>query len=387
MAIKKRGSQRATPKCADERHAEGPHEIHAMPPRQKHAVVRPRNDRDHLDSQAGTKGSQGWRLRLKRGEVRPSARLPAPRNDGRRIRSFIRDGIARKDRTDALEWSKVRIQDGSAIKHQQRQLAVLPILSRTAIPNAQGVAASDPSSLNLKNRMNEPRQIILIGGSHGIGLGIVERCLAVGQSVTVFSRSKGSLEGLDGVQHVPHDVTKEELPADQLPSRIDGLVYCPGSINLGPLRGIKSEQLRSDFELNVVGAVKSIQIALPALKRSTSASVVLFSTVAVGTGLPMHTSVAASKGAIEALARTWAAELSPKIRVNAVAPALTDTPLAERFLDQEEKRKAMAEKYPLKRIGSIDDCAAAASFLLSPESGWITGQVIGVDGGMSCIVK
>lgn len=235
--------------------------------------------------------------------------------------------------------------------------------------------------------MSEPRQIVLVGGSHGIGFGIVERCLAGGHSVTVFSRSKACLEGLDRVQHVPLDVTSEELSADHLPSQIDGLVYCPGSINLGPLRGVKPEQLRSDFELNVVGAVKSIQVALPSLKRSAAASIVLFSTVAVETGLPMHTSVAASKGAIEALTRTWAAELSPKIRVNAVAPALTDTPLAERFLDGEEKRRAMADKYPLKRIGSIDDCAAAASFLLSPESGWITGQVLGVDGGLSRVVK
>ncbi|MGI9473484.1 MAG: SDR family NAD(P)-dependent oxidoreductase [Rubripirellula sp.] len=232
-----------------------------------------------------------------------------------------------------------------------------------------------------------PKQIVVVGGSHGIGFGIVQRCLAAGDRVTVLSRTSSELAECPAAQHHALDVTTDDIPSDVLPETIDGLVYCPGSIHLGPVRGVKADQLRKDFELNVVGAVKSLQASLGGLKRAPAASVVMFSTVAVATGLPMHTSVAASKGAIEALTRTWAAELSPQIRVNAVAPALTDTPLAARFLDQGDKRKAMSEKYPLKRIGTVDDIAATASFLLSDQSGWITGQVLAVDGGMSSILK
>jgi 3-oxoacyl-[acyl-carrier protein] reductase len=131
--------------------------------------------------------------------------------------------------------------------------------------------------------------------------------------------------------------------------------------------------------------VKCIQAALPAMKAAEACSVVLFSTVAVAQGLPLHASVAACKGAVEGLARSLAAELAPKIRVNCIAPALTDTRLAEKFLSSEEKRTAMAQRYPLKRVGQVDDIASAAYFLLSDESAWVTGQVLGVDGGMSTL--
>ncbi|MDA7874652.1 SDR family oxidoreductase [Rubripirellula sp.] len=231
------------------------------------------------------------------------------------------------------------------------------------------------------------RQIVVVGGSHGIGAGIVRRCVSHGAEVTTFSRTPGETSGLAGVRHHSVDLVSKSIEKSDLPEVIDGFVYCPGTINLGPLRAVKADQLRSDFEINVVGAVQTLQAALSGLKRSTDASVVMFSTIAVATGLPMHTSVAAAKGAIEALVRTWAAELSPKIRVNAIAPALTDTPLAGKFLDRDEKREAMAAKYPLARIGTVDDMAAAADFLLSHESSWMTGQILAIDGGMSAVRK
>ena len=226
---------------------------------------------------------------------------------------------------------------------------------------------------------------VIIGGSHGIGLGIVKRLVARGAAVTVVSRTNDDLAKLPGVVHVRADVTVDQIAPDQLPESIHGLAYCPGSINLGPVRGLKPAAMIEDFELNVVGAVKCLQASLTAMKKADYAAMVMFSTVAVAQGLPMHASVAAAKGAVEGLTRSLAAELAPKIRVNCVAPALTATPLAERFTSNEQKRAALAEKYPLKRIGEVDDIAAIAEFLLTENSGWITGQVINVDGGMSTL--
>ena len=231
------------------------------------------------------------------------------------------------------------------------------------------------------------KHILVVGGSQGIGLGITNRCLASGAEVTVLSRTHGQLTQQSGLTHVEYDVTQDGLDPSLLPQRIDGLAYCPGSINLGPLRGVKLDTMRADFELNVLGAVRVLQAAGQGLKSAESASIVLFSTLAVTQGLAMHTSVAAAKGAVEALVKTWAAEFSPKIRVNCVAPALTDTALAGRLLATEEKRSAMAKMYPLQRYGQVDDIAAAAEYLLSDASSWVTGQTFNVDGGMSVIKK
>lgn len=226
---------------------------------------------------------------------------------------------------------------------------------------------------------------VVVGGSHGIGQGIVHRLLHSGAAVTVLSRTIDSADVAAGVKHVQVDVTKDEIQADQLPNEIAGLAYCPGSINLGPLRQLKLEAMVEDFQLNAVGAVKCLQSALPAMKAAGNSAMVLFSTVAVGQGMPMHTSVAAAKGAVEGLTRSFAAELAPTVRVNCIAPALTATPLAERFLSSDQKRSAMAEKYPLRRVGEVHDIAAMAEYLLSPQATWITGQIIGVDGGMSTL--
>jgi NAD(P)-dependent dehydrogenase (short-subunit alcohol dehydrogenase family) len=160
------------------------------------------------------------------------------------------------------------------------------------------------------------------------------------------------------------------------------MAYCPGSIDLRPYRSIKPEELRAALELNVVGAFRAAQACGERLKQVPGSGMVFFSTVAVGQGMAFHASVSAAKGAVEGMARALAAELAPVVRVNVVAPGLTDTPLAAKLLASPEKMKAMAERHPLKRVGSADDIAAMAAFLLGPDAGWITGQVIGVDGGM-----
>lgn len=240
--------------------------------------------------------------------------------------------------------------------------------------------------------MTEPaKRVLVVGGSHGIGFELVKMLLARGMEVTTVSRTTGRLEseGLlssEALQHHPCDVVKDDLTNIAFPDELSGFVYCPGSINLGPLRTLKMDALREDFELNVVAAAKCFQAVLPSLKASKNGTAVFFSTVAVDRGIAMHSSVAASKGAVQAMVKTWAAELAPTIRVNCIAPALTDTPLAKQLLATDAKKQAMAAKYPLNRIGDPADIAATASFLLSDQSSWITGQTIGVDGGMSAIV-
>ena len=228
------------------------------------------------------------------------------------------------------------------------------------------------------------KNYVVVGGSHGIGFGLVQRLLARDAHVTVLSRTADNLN-IEGVTHVPFDVTSDEVSADQLPDVIDGLAYCPGSINLGPLRGLKAEAMMADFQLNVIGAVKCVQASMAAMKAADRSAIVMFSTVAVGQGLPMHASVAAAKGAVEGLARSMAAELAPKIRVNCIAPSLTDTPLASRLLSSDEKKEAMGKRHPLGRIGTVDDIASMAEFLLTDLSTWMTGQVLAVDGGMSAL--
>ena len=236
------------------------------------------------------------------------------------------------------------------------------------------------------NNESKPKQFVIVGGSSGIGLGIVRRLIDDGNQVTVISRNWAHGAELPMVNHLSVDVTADELPVDQFPDFIDGLAYCPGSIRLRSFRGLQPEAFRADFELNVVGAIKCIQAALKGLRSAQTASVVLFSTVAVQLGLPLHASVAVAKAGVEGLGRTLAAEFSANIRVNCVAPALVETPLAAQFFGDPEKEKAMASRYPLGRTGTVDDVASMGHFLLTNGT-WITGQTIGIDGGMSTIRK
>ena len=225
------------------------------------------------------------------------------------------------------------------------------------------------------------KNILLIGGSSGIGLATA-KLLTQNHEVYIASRSSDSLTGLD-IHYLPFDVTTDDLSELDLPSELSGLVYCPGSINLRPFKGLKPEAFEADFQINVMGFVKSLQAVLP--KLTTNSSVVLYSTVAVKVGMPFHASVAASKGALEGLGKSIAAELAPNTRVNVIAPSITNTPLADRFLNNEAKMEKSAQRHPLKRVGQADDIAALTRFLLSDESSWMTGQILGLDGGMSTL--
>ncbi len=233
--------------------------------------------------------------------------------------------------------------------------------------------------------MSDGRYLV-VGGTSGIGRSLAENLLAEGAQVVVASRGQAQTGPPDGAETMQMDVTGQmsdvPLPGD----RLDGLAYCPGTIRLRPLGQLSDADFREDFEINLLGAVRCIRLVLPLLRQAEpSGSIVLFSTVAVQTGMSYHASVAAAKGAVEGLTRALAAELAPKVRVNAIAPSLTNTPLAGRLLASPDKRRAAADRHPLGRVGEPEDVARAAGFLLSAASGWITGAVLGVDGGLGSL--
>jgi NAD(P)-dependent dehydrogenase (short-subunit alcohol dehydrogenase family) len=226
---------------------------------------------------------------------------------------------------------------------------------------------------------------LIIGASSGIGKQLSEQLIEQGHHVygTYFNNNIDSNH--PNLKLFPLNVLDQNYALEFLPEILDGLIYCPGSINLRPFERIKSEDFINDFQLQVVGAIKMIQGVMSKLKLSENPSVILFSTTAVQMGLSFHTQVAASKGAIEGLTKALAAEYAPKIRVNCIAPSLTDTPLAHSLLNTDQKREANAQRHPLKRIGAAEDISNMAEFLLSSKSTWITGQIMHVDGGFSTI--
>jgi len=227
------------------------------------------------------------------------------------------------------------------------------------------------------------KNILFIGGSTGIGLETIkllhEKC-----NLIVASRTNENLENLE-VKHLKFDVLNDELDLNEIPEILDGFVYCPGSINLRPFRGLKINTFQDDLNINFLSMVKILQQVLNNLKNSECSSIVLYSTVAVKIGMPFHSSISASKGAIEGFAKSLAAEFAPDIRVNVIAPSLTDTPLASRFLNNDLKKEKVGHRHPLKRHGNAIDIANSTAFLLSEESSWLTGQILGVDGGMSTL--
>ncbi len=227
------------------------------------------------------------------------------------------------------------------------------------------------------------KKYLIIGASSGTGKALAQTLVDNGNEV--FATYNQNAFESEGNMHAFHLDVTTDYNLDFLPETLDGLVYCPGSINLKPFSRLKPEAYLEDYNLQVVGAVKAIKLCLPKLKKSEHASVLMFSTVAVQKGFSFHAQVAASKGAIEGLTRSLAAEFAPTIRVNAIAPSLTDTPLAEKILNTDQKRTANAERHPLNRIGEAKDIAAMANFLLGEEASWITGQILHVDGGMSSL--
>lgn len=229
------------------------------------------------------------------------------------------------------------------------------------------------------------KNIVIIGCGKGIGLATA-KILCENNYITGISRTENTQLNDPNIRFLQMDIISGNLDEIDFPEVVDGLVYAPGSINLKPFNRLSADDFKNDFEINVLGAVKIIQKLLPNLKKSESASIVLFSSVAAKLGMPFHASVAASKNAVEGLTRSLAAEFSAqKIRVNAIAPSLTDTDLAAQLLSTPEKRESSAKRHPLNRIGNAGEVAEIAAFLVSERSSWITGQVFGIDGGMGSI--
>ena len=225
---------------------------------------------------------------------------------------------------------------------------------------------------------------LIIGGSSGIGQALAKK-LSKENHLVIATYNSHLMEDSDKISFIKHDVTKDNFDTALIPDKLDGFAYCPGSINLKPFSNYSDADFREDYEVNVVGAVKTIQKVLPHLKRSDQASIVLFSTVAVQSGFNFHSLVSSSKGAIEGLTRALSAELAPNIRVNAVAPSLTDTPLAGKLLSNDQRRQALSVQNPMKRVATANDIAQSAFFLLTPASSYLNGQIMHVDGGMSVI--
>lgn len=224
---------------------------------------------------------------------------------------------------------------------------------------------------------------LIIGASSGIGEQLTRQLLQNGHEVLGTYHVHEPMADDPHLRYYKLNVLDESADLSFFPESLDGLIYCPGSIALKPFHRIKPSDFEDDYKLNVIGAVKMIQAALPALKKGQHPSIILFSTAAVQTGLNFHSLVSASKGAIEGLTRALAAELAPTIRVNCIAPSLTDTPLSSALLNTPEKRDANAQRHPLKKVGKASDIAHMAEYLLSEKSGWITGQVMHVDGGIT----
>jgi len=229
------------------------------------------------------------------------------------------------------------------------------------------------------------KNIVVVGAGRGIGLATV-KALQNENLFTISHQLTNELEALN-TTFFALDAAKDDLTVlADLPEVIHGLVYCPGSINLRPFNRLTTQDFLTDFQQNVLGAIAVIQYLLSRLKKADGASIVLFSTVAVKIGMPFHASIAAAKGAIEGLAKSLAAELATsKIRVNVIAPSLTDTPLSSALLNSDEKREAAAKRHPLNSIGSADEIGQLVAFLIQDNSRWITGQVIGVDGGIGSL--
>lgn len=227
------------------------------------------------------------------------------------------------------------------------------------------------------------KNYLIVGASSGIGFALANSLIQAGANVFSASRTQPNLSSM----FIEWDAENPNNQVfNELPSSLDGIAYCPGTINLKPFNRLSMADFQKDFQINVLGAISIIQANLGKLKAAENASIVLFSTVAVQTGMGFHASVATSKGAIEGLTKSLAAEFAAnKIRVNAIAPSLTDTPLAKNLLSSPEKIEASNKRHPLGRVGASEDIASMAKFLLSNDGSWITGQILHIDGGMGAL--
>ncbi len=236
------------------------------------------------------------------------------------------------------------------------------------------------------------RKILIYGGTGGIGSEIARLLHSQGDDLYLVGRhadKASDLVSMDRVHFISGDVTSESVfdqVMEEVGPELNGLVYAVGSINLGSLRRLGADDFTRDFQLNAMAAALAVKAALTPMKKGgDGGSIVLFTSVAAIQGFPMHASVSMAKGAVSGLTLALAAELAPRIRVNAIAPSLTRTPLAEQLLSSDEAAEALAAQHPLKRLGLPEDIARLAVFLLSPEAGWISGQIVSADGGRSAL--
>jgi NAD(P)-dependent dehydrogenase (short-subunit alcohol dehydrogenase family) len=219
------------------------------------------------------------------------------------------------------------------------------------------------------------KTIIVVGGSSGIGKAVVSKLKETHEIINI---SRTVPEKHVNVKHYSCDVLEDELPAVD---EVHGLVYCPGSINLKSFTRLKEADFKQDFEINVIGAIKTLKAYETNLSKNNG-SVVLFSTVATSLGMPFHASIATSKSAVEGLTKSLSAEYATKIRFNAIAPTVTDTPLAARLLRNEKQQESMQDRHPLKKYLKPEEVASLACYLLSDDAGSITGQIIPLDAGI-----
>lgn len=236
--------------------------------------------------------------------------------------------------------------------------------------------------------------ILIVGGTTGIGAALAALLTETGLPVHVIGHDAARLQNAEaklGCTTSLADARDPEALAAAIAAAgaegLTGLAYCAGSMLLKPIAQTTAADLLDAVQLNAIGAAMAVKAAVPLLRREdeTAPGIVLFSTVAVRQGFANHTTIALAKGAVEGLTMALAAELAPRIRVNCIAPSLTRTPLATKLTSNEAMAKAIAGMHPMQRLGEAADAAALAVFLLSPAAGWITGQVIGVDGGRSTL--
>ena len=221
------------------------------------------------------------------------------------------------------------------------------------------------------------KNIVIVGGSKGIGSAILLQQLE-NSNVYNLSRSAPAISH-PNLSHYALDILIDPLPEIE---NIDVLIYCPGSINLKPIGSLSVDDFRNDFEINVIGAVRAIQKYLPVLKKGTDPCIVLFSTVAAKLGMPFHASIATAKAGVEGLVKSLGAELASVVRINAIAPTITETSLAAGILRNDRMKENMVERHPMKGYLKPEEVATMANYLISENAKSISGQIFEMDYGI-----